>query len=108
MINAESAHVDILELVDEARDSGISYIMMRVGEIQDMIVVQIARDGWKGTGPYMRTIITSIGTFRVIKLCKKGRMITPILDALGTMRLKYPREWRMMYADLASRMPYNE
>ena len=59
---------------------------------------------------YTRRLVTSLGEIElaVVKVRRRGRVRSPILDALGIRRRRYSSEVRMLLADMAARLSYGD
>lgn len=54
--------------------------------------------------------MTSLGEIElaVVKVKRRGKVVSPILDALGIRRRRYSNEVRMLLADMAAGLSYGD
>lgn len=83
----------------------------RIESLQEEMVGDILSSGWSRAATYRRKLVTMLGEIelRVIKLRNtQGDVVSPLLDALSIRRRRYSNEVRMVCADMASRLSYND
>ena len=68
--------------------------------------------GWKKAATYTRALVTMLGALklRIVKVRDNatGRVASPIIDMPEVRRRKYSREVRIVCADMAARLSYND
>lgn len=72
----------------------------------------IQSGGWERAASYARTLVTKLGKLRirVVKLRNTStrEISSPILDVLSIRRLKYSNDMRIVLADMAARLSYDD
>lgn len=84
----------------------------RIEALQEKVIDDLVEKGWRRAATYTRTLVTMLGVLdlRIVKVRNMvtGRVSSPILDMLEVRRRKYSREVRIVCADMAARLSYND
>ncbi len=66
--------------------------------------------GWRRSTSYQRPLVTKLGrvVFTVVKVKRGRRVFSPIIYTLNIEKRKYSRDVRMLLADKASRLSYQD
>ena len=99
-------------MVAEERIKTTGSLKTSIEAVQEGVVKDLGGKGWKRAATYTRTLVTMLGVLnlRIVKVrdASTGRVTSPILDMLAIRRRKYSREVKIVCADMAARLSYND
>jgi hypothetical protein len=106
--------IDLSDLIEAEQLKTLESLSESIEKYQGRIVAGLVEPGggWERATSYTKTLVTKLGKVRVkvIKLRNKstGKINSPILDLLSIRRKKYSPDVRMILADMAARLSYND
>jgi hypothetical protein len=107
--------IDLSDLIEAEQLKTVESLAESIDKYQARIVAQLVEPegGWqRAASSYTRILVTKLGKLkiRVIKLRNKftGEIRSPILDALQIRRKKYSLDVRIILADMAARLSYDD
>ena len=108
--------IDLSDLIEAEQLKTTESLVASIEAYQKRIVSNLTGSGflWKRAATYSRTLVTKLGSvdLRIVKLKRKngpaGEVTSPILDALCIRRQKYSPDVRMILADMAARLSYDD
>ena len=111
LLNVEMmARIDLAELIEREQIKTLTSLVSTIETLQSRLVVDLETSGWRRSTSYRRSLVTKLGrvVFRVVKVRRSGRVFSPIIYALNIEKRKYSRDVRMLLADKASRLSYQD
>lgn len=109
-----SEPIDLSDLIEAQELKSVESLSESIQKYQDRIVAFLVEPGggWERAASYSKTLVTKLGMLeiRVIKLRNKstGKINSPILDLFSIRRKKYSSDVRMILADMAARLSYDD
>jgi len=102
--------IDLADLIDREQIKTLASLSKAIEALQARLVENLEASGWKRSTSYQRPLVTKLGrvVFTVIKVKRDGRVYSPIIYALKIEKRKYSRDVKMLLADKASRLSYQD
>lgn len=105
-----TARIDLADLIEREQIKTLENLSKAIEDLQARLVEDLERLGWRCSTSYRRCLVTKLGrvVFTVVKVKRDGRVFSPIVYALKIEKRKYSRDVRMLLADKASRLSYQD
>jgi len=105
-----TTRIDLADLIEREQIKTLESLSRAIEALQAELVEDLQALGWSYSTSYQRSLVTKLGrvVFTVVKVKRSGRVFSPIIYALNIRRLKYSRDVRMLLADKASRLSYQD
>ena len=102
--------IDLADLIEREQIKTLRSLSNAIEALQARWVGTLEGSGWKRSTSYQRSLVTKLGrvVFTVVKMKREGRVYSPIIYALKIEKRKYSRDVRMLLADKASRLSYQD
>ena len=102
--------IDLADLIEREQIKTLASLSDAIEALQARLVENLETSGWKRSTSYQRPLVTKLGRviFTVIKVKRDGRVFSPIIYALKIEKRKYSRDVKMLLADKASRLSYQD
>jgi hypothetical protein len=102
--------IDLADLIEQEQIKTLTSLSNAIEALQAKLVENLVASGWKRSTSYQRPLVTKLGrvVFTVIKVKRDGRVFSPIIYALKIEKRKYSRDVKMLLADKASRLSYQD
>jgi len=102
--------IDLADLIEREQIKTLTSLSKAIEALQARLMENLEASGWKRSTSYQRPLVTKLGrvVFTVIKVKRDGRVFSPIIYALKIEKRKYSRDVRMLLADKASRLSYQD
>jgi len=102
--------IDLADLIEREQIKTLASLSDAIEALQARLVENLEASGWKRSTSYQRPLVTKLGRviFTVIKVKRDGRVFSPIIYALKIEKRKYSRDVKMLLADKASRLSYQD
>ena len=111
MLETEVAErIDLADLIEREQIKTLENLSKAIEALQARLVMDLEALGWRYLTSYQRSLVTKLGrvVFTVVKMKRDGRVFSPIIYALNIEKRKYSRDVRMLLADKASRLSYQD
>ena len=105
-----TSRIDLAALIEREQIKTLESLARTIEALQNRLVAELEVSGWRRSTSYQRPLVTKLGrvVFRVVKVKRGPRVFSPIIYALGIENRKYSRDVRMLLADKASRLSYQD
>jgi hypothetical protein len=102
--------IDLADLIEREQIKTLANLSDAIEALQARLVENLETSGWKRSTSYQCPLVTKLGRviFTVIKVKRDGRVFSPIIYALKIEKRKYSRDVKMLLADKASRLSYQD
>jgi len=102
--------IDLADLIDREQIKTLTSLSNAIEALQAELVKDLQALGWSRSTSYRRSLVTKLGrvVFTVVKMKRDGRVFSPIIYTLNIEKRKYSRDMRMLLADKASRLSYQD
>jgi len=102
--------IDLADLIEREQIKTLTGLSDVIEALQVELVEDLEALGWSRSTSYQRSLVTKLGrvAFTVVKVKRDGRVFSPIIYALNIEKRKYSRDVRMLLADKASRLSYQD
>jgi len=102
--------IDLADLIDREQIKTLASLSKAIEALQTRLVEKLETSGWKRSTSYQRPLVTKLGriVFTVVKVKRDRRVFSPIIYTLSIEKRKYSRDVRMLLADKASRLSYQD
>jgi len=102
--------IDLADLIEREQIKTLENLSKAIEALQARLVEDLLALGWRRSTSYRRSLVTKLGrvSFTVVKVRRDGRVFSPIIYALDIEKRKYSRDVRMLLADKASRLSYQD
>ena len=102
--------IDLVDLIEREQIKTLASLSDAIEALQARLVEKLETSGWRRSTSYQRPLVTKLGRaiFTVVKVKRGRRVFSPIVYALNIERRKYSRDVRMLLADKASRLSYQD
>lgn len=103
-------HIDLADLIEREQIKTLERLSEAIEALQARLVLDLEALGWSYSTSYQRSLVTKLGRtiFTVVKVRRDRRVFSPIIYALNIEKRKYSRDVRMLLADKASRLSYQD
>jgi hypothetical protein len=111
LLEAEIAtRIDLADLIEREQIKSLTSLSRAIEALQARLVEDLEASGWRYSTSYQRSLVTKLGrvVFRVVKVRRDGKVFSPIIYTLNIEKRKYSRDVRMLLADKASRLSYQD
>jgi len=105
-----ATRIDLADLIEREQIKTLTSLSDAIEALQAELVKDLEALGWSRSTSYRRSLVTKLGrvVFTVVKMKRDGRVFSPIIYALNIEKRKYSRDVRMLLADKASRLSYQD
>jgi len=105
-----SLRIDLADLIEREQIKTLTSLSNAIEALQARLVEDLEALGWRYSTSYQRSLVTKLGrvVFKAVKVKRDGRVFSPIIYALNITKRKYSRDVRMLLADKASRLSYQD
>jgi len=105
-----SLRIDLADLIEREQIKTLTSLSNAIESLQARLVEDLEALGWRYSTSYQRSLVTKLGrvVFKAVKVKRDGRVFSPIIYALNITKRKYSRDVRMLLADKASRLSYQD
>jgi len=105
-----ATRIDLADLIEREQIKTLESLSRAIEALQARLVEDLEALGWSYSTSYRRSLVTKLGrvVFTVVKVKRGRRVFSPIIYAWNIRRLKYSRDVRMLLADKASRLSYQD
>ena len=105
-----TSRIDLADLIEREQIKTLENLSREIEALQDRLVMDLEASGWRRSTSYQRPLVTKLGrvVFAVVKVKRGGRVFSPIIYALNIEKRKYSQDVRMLLADKASRLSYQD
>ena len=105
-----TSRIDLADLIEREQVKTLENLSEAIESLQAGLVKDLEMLGWRRSTSYRRSLVTKLGrvSFTVVKVKRDGRVLSPIVYALDIEKRKYSRDVRMLLADKASRLSYQD
>ncbi len=105
-----ATRIDLADLIEREQIKTLTSLSNAIEALQAELVEDLEALGWSRSTSYQRSLVTKLGrvAFTVVKMKRDGRVFSPIIYALKIEKRKYSRDVRMLLADKASRLSYQD
>jgi hypothetical protein len=102
--------IDLADLIEREQIRTLENLSRAIEALQVRLVTDLEALGWSRSTSYQRSLVTKLGRvfFTVVKVKRDGSVFSPIVYALNIEKLRYSRDVRMLLADKASRLSYQD
>lgn len=102
--------IDLADLIEREQIKTLENLSRAIEALQAELAEDLQALGWRYSTNYQRSLVTKLGrvVFTVVKMKRGGRVFSPIIYALNIEKRKYSQEVRMLLADKASRLSYQD
>jgi hypothetical protein len=102
--------IDLADLIEREQIKTLTSLSKAIEGLQAELLEDLEALGWSRSTRYRRSLVTKLGrvAFTVAKVKRDGRVFSPIVYALNIEKRKYSRDVRMLLADKASRLSYQD
>jgi hypothetical protein len=97
-------------LIEREQIKTLASLSNAIEALQAKLVEDLKASGWRRSTSYQRPLVTKLGrvVFTVVKVKRAHRVCSPIIYALNIEKRKYSRDVKMLLADKASRLSYQD
>ena len=105
-----ATRIDLADLIEREQIKTLTSLSDAIEALQAELVKDLEALGWSRSTSYRRSLVTKLGrvVFTVVKMKRDGRVPSPIIYALNIEKRKYSRDVKMLLADKASRLSYQD
>jgi hypothetical protein len=105
-----ATRMDLADLIEREQIKTLTSLSNAIEALQAQLVKDLQALGWSRSTSYRRSLVTKLGrvVFTIVKMKRDGRVFSPIIYALNIEKRKYSRDVRMLLADKASRLSYQD
>jgi transposase-like protein len=102
--------IDLADLIEREQIKTLERLSKAIEALQARLIEKLEASGWRRSTSYQRPLVTKLGRviFRVVKVRRGRRVFSPLIYALRIEKRKYSRDVRMLLADKASRLSYQD
>jgi len=105
-----TTRIDLADLIEREQIKTLTSLSNAIEALQAKLVTDLEALGWSYSTSYRRSLVTKLGrvVFTAIKMKRSGKVFSPIIYTLNIEKRKYSRDVRMLLADKASRLFYQD
>ena len=105
-----TTRIDLADLIEREQIKTLTSLSKAIEAFQAKLVDDLEALCWRRSTSYRRSLVTKLGrvVFTAIKMKRSGKVFSPIIYALNIEKRKYSRDVRMLLADKASRLSYQD
>jgi hypothetical protein len=105
-----ATRIDLADLIEREQIKTLTSLSNAIEALQAELVKDLQALGWSRSTSYQRSLVTKLGrvAFTIVKMKRGGRVSSPIIYALNIEKRKYSRDVRILLADKASRLSYQD
>jgi len=105
-----ATRIDLADLIEREQIKTLTSLSDAIEALQAELVKDLQALGWSRSTSYRRSLVTKLGrvVFTVVKMKRDRRVFSPIIYTLSIEKRKYSRDVRMLLADKASRLSYQD
>jgi len=105
-----TTRIDLADLIEREQIKTLKSLSKAIETLQAKLVMDLEALGWRRSTSYQRPLVTKLGrvVFTVVKVKRGRRVFSPIIYTLNIEKRKYSRDVRMLLADKASRLSYQD